>query len=223
MSPARCSRWTAAAASAGSLAFAMLRCGPAAARAGGRRGRSAATAPRSCMPGGRVHHLRRQLGQRPEHVGALEQVRPRQLQARLLADQVAVQQHVQVHGARRPARRVARPAAQRLDGVQPLRAPRASGSCGAEAGDQVDEVSPLEADRAVAVPGREARAGKFASQLRPPRAPGCSRARRCCRRRRRRRGTCSARAGQPRPAKIGARALDDARRRRASCGWRRAC
>ena len=220
MSPARCWRWTAAAASAGS------RCAPSApsggrqrARAGARRGRSAATARRcvSCSVG--CSSLGCELRQRTEHVGTLQQVRPRQLQARLIAHQIPVEQHVEIHarGAQRGAS--ARPAAQRLDRVQLLRAPRAP-AARREAGDQVDEILAVEAHaRGCGTRARSARRGTRRVSSAHRAAPDAARARRCCRRRRRPRARRQP-AGARQRLKVGARALDDARRRRANGGSR---
>ena len=65
-------------------------------------------------------HLGCERRERAQHVGALQQVRPRKLEPGLVAHQVAVEQYVEVHRARRPARRLSPAPAARLDRVQPL-------------------------------------------------------------------------------------------------------
>src|SRR5262249_29152363 len=95
-----------------------------------------------------MHDVGRQLGQRAEHVGALQQVRARQLQSRLIADEVAVQQYVEIDSAGSPARRVTLAAARLLDGVQ-LPEYRVQRQVSLEPGHEVDEVLALEADGTV--------------------------------------------------------------------------
>jgi len=46
---------------------------------------------------GRVRQIRREIGERPEHERPLQQIRPRQMQARLVVHQIAIEQHVEVH------------------------------------------------------------------------------------------------------------------------------
>src|SRR5579871_6301458 len=115
--------------------------------------------------GGRMPEPRRELGQWPQHVGALEQIGPRELQALLLAYQIPVQEHVEIHRARRPARSVALASAASLDRMQPLEYSVHRQRRG-ETGDQVDEVVALESLRTVAIPRGEAHAGKPAPELR---------------------------------------------------------
>src|SRR5436190_1990764 len=146
-----------------------------------------------------------------------------QLQPRFIALETPVQQQVQVHRARRPARRPARPPAARLDRLQP-REHLTHRQRGVEAGHQIDEVITLEPHGAIAVPGREACTGKLARELgHRPREVAFGRdiaaggdidfghrVRSGPRRGRRRSQGRRAHARSP-------------RRRRASCGWRRAC
>ena len=61
---------------------------------------------------------RRKVRQGPQHVGALQQVRPGQTGTGELAHAVAKEQHIEVHGARGPLRRVAFAPAGGFDGVQ---------------------------------------------------------------------------------------------------------
>ena len=88
---------------------------------------------------GRMQRLRRELGQRPEHVGALQQLRPRQRQLRLLADEISVQQQIQVErGGRSGAAVRTRP--QRPSICAQARVHLAHRQLGREPGHQIDEV-----------------------------------------------------------------------------------
>src|SRR5215469_4181672 len=112
-----------------------------------------------------MHELGGERGERTEHVSALEQIRTRQLEPVLIADQIAIQQHIEVHRAWRPARRVALAAAVRLDGME-LCQHAVQRQVRVEGRNEIYEVLALEADRTIAIPGREARPRKLTPQLR---------------------------------------------------------
>jgi hypothetical protein len=101
-----------------------------------------------------VAQVRRDLRHRAQHVGPAHEVRPRQRQAGARADQLAEQQDVEVHAARRPLRRIALAAAQALDALQ-LCDDRVDVERRVEAGHEVDEIRAVEAHGAVLPRGRE--------------------------------------------------------------------
>jgi len=107
---------------------------------------------------GRVAHARRHLGRGTEHVRAAHEVRPRQHEPRLIADTIAVEQDVEIHGTRRPLRRQPLAAAQRLRVVQVVDH-GVHVVLGVDGEHEVHEVLALEAHRPVAVRGRAAQRG----------------------------------------------------------------
>src|SRR6185503_7973222 len=105
-----------------------------------------------------MHLVRRDLGQRSEHVRTLEQVRTRHGVVLGLLDARTEQQDVEIHAARRPLRRVARSAAMDFDRSQP-RDHGIDRQRGAKAHHHVDELGALEAHGLVAKAARKDRAG----------------------------------------------------------------
>ena len=91
----------------------------------------------------RMHNLRSNLRQRPQHVGALQKIRPRQRHRRLRTHDVVIEQNIEVHAARSPPWCIARPSTECFDGVQTSRSPRATVRSGLKADDAIDEIVTL--------------------------------------------------------------------------------
>src|SRR5215469_16828959 len=156
MSPVRFSRWTGAGVWGGNGARHLL------------HGVSRSVEPvpelRDAEARGGMNQSGRKLRQGSEHEGALEQIRARKLQPRLIADELIVEQDVQIHRSRRPSRCVTRPTAQGLDRLQALH-DFVHRELAVEPGDEVDEIIALKTHGRIAVPRGETRVWKHAQQL----------------------------------------------------------
>src|SRR3569833_585395 len=112
-----------------------------------------------------MQNLRRNLGQRSQHVGSFQQIGARQNKGRFRTDNDVVQEDVEVQAAGSPTGGIAGSAAKRLDGVQALD-DCAQCQWSLEANNAVDKVVTVESHGAISVPRRKARAGKYSRQLR---------------------------------------------------------
>ena len=111
-----------------------------------------------------MYEVRREIGERPQHVGANQEIRSRQREVGSSADEVPVKQHVKIHGAGSPSRRLPRAATECLYGAQHDEQ-IIHQQIGLERGDEIDKVRSFEACGRIPVPGGEARARESSRKL----------------------------------------------------------